>query len=101
VSTSKPGVQAACLSLPDHLHKVLSQMVEFLQIVMLLADALNERLLACRELLLVYDEQPGPVPGRQTALGGGSCLSFLTTYPVRWPRQASLPVTRELADQRG
>jgi hypothetical protein len=56
VSPSQPGVQAACLSLPDHLHKVLSQFVEFLKVGMLLAEPLNERSLACRELLRVFDE---------------------------------------------
>jgi len=44
------------LSLPDHLHKVLSQLVEFLKVGMLLADPLNERLLVCGELLRVCDE---------------------------------------------
>lgn len=56
MSPSQPGVQAACLSLPDHLHKVLSQLVEFLKVGMLLAEPLNERSLACRELLRVFDE---------------------------------------------
>jgi len=63
VSPSKPGVQSACLSLLDHLHKVLSQLREFLQISIGVADVLNERPLVCRELLLVFDEQPGRVPG--------------------------------------
>ena len=51
VSLSKPGIQSVCLSLLDHLHKVLSQLIEFLQISMSMADALDECLLVCRELL--------------------------------------------------
>jgi hypothetical protein len=62
-SPGEPRSQSACLSLLDHLHKVLSQLIEFLQISIGLADALNERPLVCRELLLVFDEQPGRVPG--------------------------------------
>ena len=56
MSPGKPSVQAPCLSLFDHLHKVLSQLVEFLQVGMLTTDPLNECLLVCRELLWVFDE---------------------------------------------
>jgi len=51
------------LSLLDHLYKVLSQLIEFLEISIGLADALDERSLVCRELLLVFNKQPGRVPG--------------------------------------
>jgi hypothetical protein len=51
------------LPLLDHLHKVLSQLIEFLEGGIGLADALKERPLVCRKLLLVCDEQPGRLPG--------------------------------------
>jgi len=51
------------LSLSNHPHKVLSQLIEFLEINIGLADALNKRPLVYRELHVVFDEQPGRVPG--------------------------------------
>jgi hypothetical protein len=89
------------LSLLDHLHKVLSQLIEFLEISSGLADALNERSLVCRELLLVFNEQPGRVQDAcrgETTLDRRSCLSFLATYPLRWLRQARPSVACELPD---
>ena len=63
VGPEKPAIQAVCLSLLDHLHKVLSQLIEVLQINIGVADALDECLLVCRELRLVFNEQPGRVAG--------------------------------------
>ena len=59
----KPAVQSPRLPLLDHLHKVLSQLIEVLQIGIGVADALDEHSLVCRELLLVCDKQPGRLPG--------------------------------------
>ena len=77
MSLSKPGVQSVCLSLLDHLHKVLSQLIEFLEISIGVADALNERPLVCRELLLVFDEQPDACRGDRRRLTGGAACRFL------------------------
>jgi hypothetical protein len=63
VSSGKPAVQSPRLPLLDHLHKVLSQLIEFLEISIGVTDALDERPLICRELLPVFDKQPGRVPG--------------------------------------
>ena len=63
MSLGKPAVQSPRLALLDHLHKVLSQLVEFLQIGIGLANALDERSLVCRKLRLILDKQPGRLPG--------------------------------------
>jgi len=63
VSPGQPWVQSPRLPLLDHLHKVLSQLIEFLEGGIGLADALKERPLVCRKLLLVCDEQPGRLSG--------------------------------------
>ncbi len=49
MSPSKPGGQLPCLPLLDHLYKALSQLVEFLEIGMSLADALKKRALVSGE----------------------------------------------------
>ena len=70
MSLGKLGVQQSFLSLLDHLHKVLPQLVDLSKVGMRLADALNERPLFCRELRLVFDKQPG-------RLAGGAACRFL------------------------
>ena len=62
MSPDQPPVQSPRLTLLDDLHKVLSQLIEVLEGGIGLADALDERPLICRELLLVCDEQPGRMP---------------------------------------
>ena len=74
------------LPLLDHLHKGLSQRIEFLEDGIGLAEALDERPLVYREPLLVCDKQPGGLPGGQTARGGCSRLTFLAAHSLRWPR---------------
>jgi hypothetical protein len=61
VGPGKPAVQSSHLSLLDHLYKALSQLIEVLQISMGVADALDERSLVCRELLLVCDKRSAKV----------------------------------------
>ena len=63
MSPGQPWVQLLRLTLLNHLHKVLSQLIEFLEGGIGLAEALDERPLLSRELLLVCDEQPGRMPG--------------------------------------
>src|SRR5438876_12426413 len=66
-----------------------------------LADALNELLLICSELLLSFHKQPGGLLGRHLALGQRSRLPFLATHSPHWLGQARSPVAEELTDQRG
>ena len=63
VSAGEPGVQLPRLPLLDYLHQGLSQLIEFLEDGIGLADALDERPLVYREPLLVCDKQPGGLPG--------------------------------------
>ena len=47
MSPGKPAIQSPHLPLLDHLHKILPQLIEVLQISIRLADALDECSLLC------------------------------------------------------
>ena len=112
--SGQPPVQSACLSLLDHPHKVLSQLIEVLQISIAVADAREKRSLVCRELCLLARRRSPPRPRLGAAFVGLTRVSASESAPQRWyadspgcgtrsrvPQLARVLLVQSLANQLG
>ena len=104
MSLSKPGVQSACLSLFDHLHKVLSQLIEVLQISIGVADALNERRWSAVSCCWSVTNNQDTCRGERRRLTGAAACRFLPRArsggPGKRARQSAVSLPTNEAEPR-